>query len=220
MIFRILDAYEEVIKNEDSFFKRISKANKIKKCMAFVVVVLLMGIIPVGCFNQWGYLCAIYALVCVVIIFLINNWDIKDKRKQYLKNAQKYNERLDCLKNLLKRKEFSIDTANKMSVLINKINSYLKQEDENLAKRQQENKDFYKEFIIPVVAFSLGTFVSEMETLEKVAYAIIVVGIILYLKFVIGQIIESVKMLVESTPAKMKCLVAELQDLYDRDYVE
>ena len=150
MIFKILNAYEEELRNQNSFFQAIEKMNKKTKIVFTIWIVIVLGSVGVACITHSGKVILICMLIFFSATFWINSYLDSDKRKNYIKDARKYNERLSQLDKLLRKEEFAINSEKKLSALINKIKTYLNTVEKQEEKRQKNNKDFYTGIIIPI----------------------------------------------------------------------
>lgn len=86
-------------------------------------------------------------------------------------------------------------------------------------KRQKNNKDFYTGIIIPIGTYILGRLVEKDNSFGLVQNIIILLFVVLYIRFIINEFSREWKLLFQSDETKMKYLLDELQDLYDRDYL-
>lgn len=220
MIFKILDAYEEKIRKEDSFFKGIAKKNKGNIIILVIMGLLVAGMVVIGIVTNWTYWVYVYEFAVIVVEVIVLKFRAKEKRKEYIDNVQEYHKRLDCLKELLNCDEFSRRSENQLNTLIKKMRSYLEKEDSNVTDRRKSNKEFYSGTILPIGAFVLGVWANKLDNIQITAWAMVLVIVILLLKFVGGDIIDMLQTFFDPTLREMKYLVDELQDLYDREFVK
>ena len=219
MIFKILNAYEEELRNQNSFFQAIEKMNKKTKIVFAIWIVSVLGSVGVAWITHSGKVISICMLICFVATLWINSYLDSDKRKNYIKDARKYNERLSQLDKLLRKEEFAINSEKKLSALINKMKTYLNTVEKQEEKRQKNNKDFYTGIIIPIGTYILGRLVEKDNSFGLVQNIIILLFVVLYIRFIINEFSREWKLLFQSDETKMKYLLDELQDLYDRDYL-
>lgn len=220
MIFKILDAYEEKIRKEDSFFKGIAKKNKDNIIFLVIMGLLVAGTVVIGIVTNWTYCVYVYEIAVIVAGAIVLKFRAKEKRAKYINNIQEYHKRLDCLKELLNCDEFSIHSENQLNTLINKIRSYIEEENSNATDRRKSNKEFYSGTILPIGAFVLGVWANKLDNIQVTAWAMVLVIVILLLKFVWKDIIDMLQTFLDPTLKEMKYLVDELQDLYDREFVK
>ncbi len=69
-------------------------------------------------------------------------------------------------------------------------------------------------------AFVLGSLVDKWDHFDLIIVAIIVICLIWYIKIVGSELNFVWRIFVNTTAFEMRYLMHELQDLYDRDFVE
>ena len=220
MIFYILDAYEEGVGKSESFFKRIKKMNIVTQICMSGIVLLYIGIWAIYFIWKNALLTmefmAGYVIISHLLMFVIN----RQRQKNYIDNVKEYNEKLDKLKILLETQEFKIDSEKKLEKLLEKIQKYLVKKEEEALERKINNREFANKILIPIVSFTLGAFVSKVSIEETVAMAIILLVLVIMFRFTYINLTELGREIFESKVTRIRCLYNELQDLYDRDYVE
>lgn len=219
MIFKLLDAYEQEIEKEYSFWEKVKQLARWKKVVFILMICVWVGTVPVFFLTKDTAILTGYMVGCAVVCWVAEESLKVDKRKKYVENLNAYNQRLDKLQTLLNEK-FAIDSPIKLEVTIKKCNSYLEQTQIYDSEKKQSRNNVFNNIIFPLGAFMLGRLASEMNSMEVVAYGIVLLIILFCTKFTINQAVETIKTIYETTPVKMRYLVEQLQDVYDRDYID
>lgn len=220
MIFRLLDAYEEEIRNKSSFFEKIKKMNTELKTAFAVWILIIVGTFVVIELTEDINIILGYLLFCIIVSFFIPIYIDSVQRKNYITSMRDYNERLDQLNELLKKEEFSVCSEKKIATLIKKIKEYLDSVDMHTEKQKDRNRDYLTGIVIPIVTYALGVLTEKDNSLETMANVFVLIFIALLARFMVNEFSRTWRMIFEPTPVKMQYLLSELQDLYDRDYVE
>lgn len=219
MIFYILDAYEESVGKYDSLLKRVKKMNILTHICMSIIVLLYIGIIAAHFIWKDAMLTivcmAVYVIISQILMLVIN----KQRRKNYINNVNEYHKKLDQLKDLLSMKEFRIDSENKMKKLLEKIQNYISEKEEETLERKKSNHEFSNTILIPIATFTVGAFVSEFVMKEVVPLAMVFLVLIIVFRFTYISLIELENDIFKSKVIRMRCLYNEIQDLYDRDYL-
>ena len=220
MIFKLLDAYEEVIKNEYSFMKKIKRMSVINKicfgylCINFAVILGTLFLVKDAVLQY------VINLICAIVALAFIGLVERERQKNYIRNMREYNERLDKLKELIEREEFGIRTEDRLINLINKVKKYIDSENVKKNEMKNEDKQFCSNIIIPIVAFAFGYWYSDMPAYVTLQECTVLVVIIFFARYIYYKILMLKEEVMESLEKKMLYLLNELQDLYDRDYIQ
>lgn len=220
MIFKLLSAYEEEILKGTSFFRNIKRMIVWKKVLLIVMISLTMGWLYVGFFVENKAVVLIYLGVYLLFSLVADILFKVDRRKNYIKSLIEYNKRLDKLDSIIMKEEFAITTAKRLEALIAKIKAYLEQVKSDEMEKKESRGQWYTVIIVPMLAFVLGTIASQLSAGQVAVYGGISLILAMLLRFSVTQIMETAKQIFESRVINMKYLLEELQDLYDRKYID
>lgn len=220
MIFRLLDAYEEEIRNKNSFFEKVKKMNRELKSAFAAWILIVAGIFVLVKITDDINVILGYLLFCIIVSFFMPIYIDFVQRKNYVTNIRDYNERLDQLDALLKKEEFSVCSGKKLVTLIKKIKDYLDSIDLHAEREKDRNRDYIIGIIIPIITYVLGVLTETDKSLETMANIFVLIFIVLCARFMINEFGRTWRIIFQSTPVKMRYLLNELQDLYDRDYMD
>lgn len=216
MIGYLLDAYTANIYNMQK--RKIKDFNKKEIIMLSVLVLVgVIGITSIFIFYKNTYVHfgnMILVIMTAIIIFKII---IKDSINNYEENIKKYHKKLECLRGVLKKKEFNLYNEKKIFLL-------LKVCDERLSKQDTFSKLFkplgkvFIDVILPILTFLLGV---SYENLDFTMF-LILSGIIIFSIFYIVGIAYMIFPFVEGALNKdryiLKSLRSELYDIYILDF--
>lgn len=211
MEYYILKKYEEEKSKDNEIekgFKRFS--NKVKRLIYLLLVIMAVActemiitlfIFPNTVWQLIGMLCCIVSAFALVFIA---EKDLKENLDDYVAS---YSKKINILHRILKE-NFSVDTKDKLDILINKYQGYI---DERRDEEKKRNKLIFTIFsgFVGVLSISFSNLdvigMNFIDWMNLAAFMIIIIG-------VIGVCLYSLKY-IDTLQKKYKNILLDLEDV-------
>lgn len=216
MLQLILDAYAEKNKNE-SFFKSLKKMDNVNK--AFLGIIVVGTALSIAFFItkkfEWAFITiGVWIITSYILIYII----FRRVRKNWNDNIQKYNNNLDCLKEILCEKNINYYSENKIKKLIiqceKSIDSLVSEKEES----KKKESSFIEKYIFPIITFGAGAMSGQFEFEEVIQMCIIAIILVAMINFCIQEFRIFVEQMEGNKIEEKKYLLGKLEDLLIRDF--
>lgn len=217
MIDILLAAFEGTDKEKNSLWKNLKKGSWLIKgsfCIFAVGIVAMFVLMKMG---EWEKT-VIEVLIFTSLLFFASIALEREHRGKWQVNIENYNNKLDKIAELLKRKDFALYDKNKLKQLIQKYRRSIEETERQNEDRREKLSGFVKVYILPVVAFAAGNFVGGLDAVNVAATAILIIFLLVSTRFAVYSIKTTYDELTGNVLQKKKEFVAMLQDLLDRDF--
>lgn len=218
MIEKLLEAYEDTVIENRAYGKKKNKVNLVMKIFVCGIIsgwIVVLGLVFFIQTQITLVIMAVYVGVLYISVYVFE----RVQHSQWKTNLEKYNEDLDNIAVLLKRKEFNLYEKNKIKRLIYKYYQSIEQHDKENGKKGTELKEFICTYIFPVVAFFAGKINTINATdSEWIVLCITIVIIVIGVRYAYSSIKEIIGLISWNQVEKEKRFVLKLQDLLDRDF--
>lgn len=206
MFYYILEEYMNSIYNNNNTrtFREFSITEKV---MSFVLISSGIGFLVFMLLNiLYAYGISLIILI-VDMIFIIRYSDRRCKKSNLILVEEYKNNKLEKLTKLLKYKEWNLYNSKGIAWIIEMCNQKLSEE-KTLLTYINPVKTFFGSIIYPIIAAVTAIVINDMDSVEVVRLAILVIGILVEI-FAIGYMVLP---LFEGVANKKKEIIKKLRD--------